>query len=220
MWERLSHHWLCDEEHQHRLFNYVLWTESSTGWQQEKKKNTSQMCVSVSSYICQSVTELSGLTAILAAVPLKKIKLIGILNNFLFLYSQFSLIPFFFPSHPFIPRPSTIWNPIIACYWAVPGIKKRNIPFICFNFCSSDIFSKVSPSLFISLVFFLSLPGVCRLTGTVTVCFIHNTAFRRVLHFKAGKQTPALSSARLLVHCSLTLVIDQYWLMADVHNTI
>lgn len=184
----------------------------------KKKKHVTNVCVSVSSYICQSVTELSGLTAILVAVPFLKC-LIGILNNFLFLYSQFSLIPFF-PSHPFILLPSSIWNPIIACYWAVPGIINWNIPFICFNFCSSDIFSKVSPSLFISLVFFLSLPGVCRLTGTVTVCFIHNTAFRRVLNFKAGKQTPALSSARLLVHCSLTLVIDQYCQMADVHNTI
>lgn len=121
------------------------------GGNRKKKKHVTNVCVSVSSYICQSVTELSGLTAILVAVPFLKC-LIGILNNFLFLYSQFSLIPFF-PSHPFILLPSSIWNPIIACYWAVPGIINSNIPFICFHFCSSDIFSKVPPSLFISLVF-------------------------------------------------------------------
>jgi len=68
----------------------------------KKRKNTSQVCVSVSSYICQS--ELTGLTAILTAVPLLKC-LIGILNNFLFLYSLLSLIPFF-SSHPFISMTS------------------------------------------------------------------------------------------------------------------
>lgn len=97
---------------------------------------------------------------------------------------------------------------------------KLEYSFYLFSFLFfRHILKSLSISFHLSCIF-LSLPGVCRLTGTVTVCFIHNTAFRRVLNFKAGKQTPALSSARLIVHCSLTLVIDQYCQMADVHNTI
>ncbi len=111
MWGRLSHHWFCDEEHQHRLFNHVLWTESSAGWQQEKEKTRHQgVCVSVSSYICKSVTELSVLTVVTFLTCF-----IGILNNFVFLYRLcfshpcFSLSSYFPPYH-LESHPSVLLN--------------------------------------------------------------------------------------------------------------